>query len=113
LAQQASGHIVTSGLFSTKDQPTLSNADIHGDRSASGRIGEHVGMIDGRETNQEGSGDGSVEGGQGETGGDRNITWQNGEMVLSRRKDENVDWRAPLVKYMRNPRDAVDRKIRR
>jgi hypothetical protein len=74
LAQQASGHIVMSGLFSTKDRSALSNAYIHDNRSASGRIGEHVGMIDGRETDQEGPGEGSVEGGQEEIGGDRNIT---------------------------------------
>jgi hypothetical protein len=34
-------------------------------------------------------------------------------LALSRKKDENVDWRAPLVKYMQNPGDVVDRKIRR
>jgi hypothetical protein len=32
--------------------------------------------------------------------------------VPSGEKDQDVDWRAPLIKYIRSPGDVVDRKIR-
>jgi hypothetical protein len=68
LAQQASGHIITRGLFSIKDRPTLSNKYTCEGRSARGELGEHVEVIEERKTDQEGLGKGSVEGDQDEMG---------------------------------------------
>jgi hypothetical protein len=110
-AQQASGHNVMRGLFPTKNRSVLSNICMCNDESASGKLGGQGKLIDERRTDQGNLEEGSFGETQGEAGDNQAVMQQSDSSVRLGQEDQSVDWRVPLIRYIQNPGDAVDRKI--